>query len=236
MRHLDLFSGIGGFSLGLERTGGFETLAFCEQEEFCRNVLRRHWPDVPIHPDIRDLTGDAVGPVDIVTGGPPCTRTSVAAAIHGKRTGETLWPEQLRLIGELRPDWAIIEQPPGNAAWEAEVKRGLEGLGCGVARLVGTARGAGAPHLRRRVFMLANRDRERLARAGTSAASALATIPGTAVDRGHWLPANARTVRVDDGLPGGLDRRARIAALGSAVIPWVVEAIGQAILEAEVMR
>lgn len=58
LRVLDLFSGIGGFSLGLERTGGFETVAFCEIEPYARLVLQRHWPGVPIYDDVRTLTAD----------------------------------------------------------------------------------------------------------------------------------------------------------------------------------
>jgi len=71
LRVLDLFSGIGGFSLGLERTGGFETVAFCEIEPYCQAVLRKHWPDVPIFDDVRELTADAIGPVDVICGGFP---------------------------------------------------------------------------------------------------------------------------------------------------------------------
>jgi DNA (cytosine-5)-methyltransferase 1 len=71
LRVLDLFSGIGGFSLGLERTGGFETAAFCEIEPFPRRVLAKHWPGVPIHMDVRKLRGEDVGPVDVICGGIP---------------------------------------------------------------------------------------------------------------------------------------------------------------------
>jgi len=57
-RLLDLFSGIGGFSLGLERSGGFKTVAFCEIDPYCRRVLHKHWPEVPCYDDIRTLTAD----------------------------------------------------------------------------------------------------------------------------------------------------------------------------------
>ncbi len=83
LKVLDLFSGIGGFSLGLERTGGFETVAFCEIDPYCRKVLAKHWPGAPIFEDVRELTGDAVGPVDIIVGGYPCQPFSLA----GKRRG-----------------------------------------------------------------------------------------------------------------------------------------------------
>ncbi len=107
---LDIFSGIGGFSLGLERTGGFKTVAFCEIEPYCRAVLRKHWPDVPIFEDVIKLGAADVGPVDVICGGFPCQDISVAgkqAGIDGERSG--LWSEYARLIGEIRPQFAIIE-------------------------------------------------------------------------------------------------------------------------------
>lgn len=89
---LDLFSGIGGFSLGLERTGGFETKAFCEIDPFCRRVLAKHWPQVPCFDDVTTLRGEDVGPVDVICGGFPCQDISIAgrqAGIDGARSG--LW-------------------------------------------------------------------------------------------------------------------------------------------------
>ena len=72
MNVLDLFSGIGGFSLGLERAG-MKTIAFCEIEEFPRKVLRKHWPNVPIFEDVRNLHGsDITEAVDLICGGFPC--------------------------------------------------------------------------------------------------------------------------------------------------------------------
>ena len=117
MRVLDLFSGIGGFSLGLERAG-METIAFCEIEPFCRKVLKKHWPDVPIYDDVRKLTNerlrtDGIFP-DIITGGFPCQDISNAgnqAGIEeGTRSG--LWSECARLLREVRPNYAIFENVP----------------------------------------------------------------------------------------------------------------------------
>lgn len=71
LRVLDLFSGIGGFSLGLESTGGFETVAFCEIDPFCRKVLAKHWPGVPILDDVRSIDADGLGRIDVITGGVP---------------------------------------------------------------------------------------------------------------------------------------------------------------------
>jgi len=114
LRALDLFSGIGGFSLGLERTGGFKTVAFCEIEDYPRRVLRKHWPEVPCYEDVRTLTADQLAAdgiaVDVICGGFPCQDISLAgkgAGLAGERSG--LWSEYARLIGELRPRYVIVE-------------------------------------------------------------------------------------------------------------------------------
>ena len=114
LRVLDLFSGIGGFSFGLERTGGFRTVAFCEIDPFCRRVLAKHWPDVPIYEDVRTLDAAALQrdgiAVDVICGGFPCQDVSSAglrAGLEGARSG--LWREYARLIGELRPRFVIVE-------------------------------------------------------------------------------------------------------------------------------
>jgi DNA (cytosine-5)-methyltransferase 1 len=111
---LDLFSGIGGFSLGLERTGGFKTVAFCEIEPFCQAVLKKHWPEVPCYDDITTLTAERLAAEgirpNVLCGGFPCQDISVAgkgAGLEGKRSG--LWREYARLIGEIRPRFAIVE-------------------------------------------------------------------------------------------------------------------------------
>jgi len=115
LKVLDLFSGIGGFSLGLERTGGFETVAFCEIEPFPRRVLAKHWPEVPCYEDVRELTGarlaaDGIARIDVLTGGFPCQDISSSGKQGGISAGRSgLWSEIVRLLGEIRPDFAIIE-------------------------------------------------------------------------------------------------------------------------------
>ena len=116
LKVLDLFSGIGGFSLGLERTGGFETVAFCEIEPFPQKVLKKHWPEVPLYEDVRKLTkakltADGIAEVDVITGGFPCQDISIAGKQAGisQDTRSGLWSECTRLISELRPKFAIFE-------------------------------------------------------------------------------------------------------------------------------
>ena len=111
---LDLFSGIGGFSLGLDRAGGFETVAFCEIEPYCQKVLAKHWPGVPIYDDVRTLTADTLARdgigVDVICGGFPCQGISEAGLREGLQDARSgLWSEYARLIGEIRPKYVIVE-------------------------------------------------------------------------------------------------------------------------------
>lgn len=109
MKVLDLFSGIGGFSLGLG-WAGFETVAFCEIEPYAQNVLKKHWPSLPIHEDVKKLNGNDYKGIDIITGGFPCQDISNAGTkegIKGERSG--LWFELCRIISEARPRYAIME-------------------------------------------------------------------------------------------------------------------------------
>ena len=109
LRILDLFSGIGGFSLGLERAG-MQTVAFCEIDKVAQQVLRKHWPNVPIFDDVKTLKGEQLGTIDVICGGFPCQDLSFAgkgAGLTGARSG--LWWEFHRLIKEIKPSWVIIE-------------------------------------------------------------------------------------------------------------------------------
>lgn len=156
MRVLDLFSGIGGFSLGLERAG-MQTVAFVEREPFCQKVLAKHWPEVPIYGDVTTYRGDE-HECDVVCGGFPCQDISVAgrgAGLAGERSG--LWSEMARIIGVARPQFVIVE----NVA--ALLGRGL-GTVLGDLAALGydaewhciPASAVGAPHRRDRVWVIAS--------------------------------------------------------------------------------
>ena len=146
MRSLDLFSCVGNHALGFQRAG-IDTVAFCENKEWRRDRLSQNFPGIPIHEDIHGYDGE---PAHIVIGGPPCQRTSVASAIHGKRDGVSLWPEMRRVGIDAQAEWFVVEQPPGNAAWEAEVAGDLSDAGYHVARFEFGAHDVGAPYIRRR--------------------------------------------------------------------------------------
>ena len=156
LKVLDLFSGIGGFSLGLERTGGFETVAFCEIDPFCQKVLKKHWPDVPIYNDVRTLDYD--GPVDVITGGYPCQPFSTAGKRRGAEDDRHLWPSMFSLIEKHRPDWVIGENVAGHVSMGLdEVLSDLESADYQARAFIIPAVGVDASHKRDRVWVIAYR-------------------------------------------------------------------------------
>ena len=160
-RLLDLFSGIGGFSLGLERSGGFKTVAFCEIEEYPRRVLAKHWPEVPCYDDIRTLTAARLASdgieVDAICGGFPCQDISLAgkgAGLAGERSG--LWREYARLIGEIRPRYVIVENVSALLGRGlGDVLADLAALGYDAEWHCIPASHIGAPHRRDRFWAVA---------------------------------------------------------------------------------
>ena len=162
MQVLDLFSGIGGFSIGLEKAG-FETAAFCEIEDYPRAVLRKHWPDTPIYRDVKQLTGeqlraDGIFP-DVIVGGYPCQPFSVAGRQRGEEDPRHLWPEVHRLIRELRPRWVICENVGGHIKLGLdEVLATLEAEGYTCWPFIIPACSVDAPHKRDRVWIVAHAD------------------------------------------------------------------------------
>ena len=166
LRVLDLFSGIGGFSLGLERTGGFETVAFCEIDAFADKVLAKHWPTVDCYDDVRIITKerleeDGIGRIDVITGGYPCQPFSVAGKRKGDQDDRHLWPEMYRIISEVRPAWVIAENVAGHINMGLDqVLSDLEVENYAATAVVIPACAVDAPHRRDRVWIIANDDRQ----------------------------------------------------------------------------
>ena len=159
---LDLFSGIGGFSLGLEATGGFETKAFCELDKYCKSVLKKHWPDTRQYDDIKELTydklrSDGIDTIDIITGGYPCQPFSVAGKQKGTEDKRHLWPEYFRLVKECRPTWVIGENVSGHIKLGLDqVIEDLESEGYATRTFSISASSIGANHQRERIWIIAN--------------------------------------------------------------------------------
>jgi DNA (cytosine-5)-methyltransferase 1 len=246
-RVLSLFAGIGGFDLGLERTGGFRTVAFCEIDPFCRKVLAKHWPSVPCYEDVRTLTAerlasDGIG-VDVICGGFPCQDISISgvgAGLSGGRSG--LWFEYARLIGELRPALVIVENVAELLArGMGDVLGTLAALGYDAVWDCIPAALAGAPIIRDRVWILAvpqctgrqgcfeHFGASRIA----AATSALGSDPFAGARR--VLAGDFSSLRTDHGLSVTVER-ARIGQFGNAVVPQIPEMIGRAILAADEQR
>ena len=168
LNHLDLFSGIGGFSLGLEATGGFETKAFCDIEEYPRQVLQKHWPHVKQYKDIKELNyerlkADGINSIDIITGGYPCQPFSVAGRQKGEEDPRHLWPEYFRLVKELRPTWVIGENVSGHIKLGLDtVIKDLESEDYSVRPFSISASSIGANHQRERIWILAYSERNGL--------------------------------------------------------------------------
>ena len=162
LKHLDLFSGIGGFSLGLEATGGFETVAFCDYDSYCQKILRKHWPWVTIYDDIKELNHEKLNSnghtkIDIVTGGYPCQPFSVAGRQQGEKDPRHVWPEYFRLIKELRPTWVIGENVSGHVKLGLDtVLENLESEGYSARTFSISASSIGANHQRERIWIVAN--------------------------------------------------------------------------------
>lgn len=159
-----LFSGIGGFELGLERAGLGPVVWQVEIDPFCRSILARYWPDAERYNDVKEVGSHNLEPVDLICGGFPCQDVSSAgrgAGLAGDRSG--LWFEFARIVGELRPRWVVVENVVSGAKrWVDQVVAGLEQLGYQALPIPLSASDVGAPHLRRRIFVIAYAECKRL--------------------------------------------------------------------------
>lgn len=146
----------GGLDLAFEWAGG-TVAAMCEIDPFCRKVLRKHWPDVPLFGDVKEVKGADVGTIDVVYGGFPCQPFSVAGDRKGRDDDRYLWTEFSRLVGEIGPRWVVAENVPGILTLAADdVCQDLERLGYSVGIWNFEALAVGAPHRRARIFFVAH--------------------------------------------------------------------------------
>ena len=160
LKVLDLFSGIGGFALGLDSTGFFETVKFVEMDKYCQKVLQKNFPNIPIEEDIKNVKGKEYE-ADVITGGFPCQPFSVAGKQKGTNDNRYLWPEMLRLIREIKPEFVIGENVQGlinlqNGVVLRQVQDQLESEGFEVQCFLIPASGFGAWHQRNRVWIVAH--------------------------------------------------------------------------------
>ena len=232
LKVLDLFSGIGGFSLGLERAG-FETVAFCEENVHATKILNKHWPDIPVHKDVRTLDARKYrGAVDVVCGGFPCQPHSFSGEREASEDSRDLWPEYFRIISEGKFKWVIGENVLGilsseNGRFFGRVLRGLASIGYDAEWFNLPGGAIGAEHIRPRIWLVAYPNKAQRKR-GCISKRIQKEYTDTSYPR--WGKDKPGVDRVSNGVPYQMDRLARI---GNAVIPQIPEMIGKAIMECE---
>lgn len=244
-----LFAGIGGFDLGFERAG-METSWQVELDPYCRAVLAKHFPRAERYADVREVHGFSgcphrgtadcaycLGRVDVFAAGVPCQPISGAGKGLGDEDDRWMWPDTLRLVGELRPRYVVLENP------SILLVRGLDGILGELAALgydaewsVVSACSVGAPHLRQRVFVVAYPSEERRERSWQDVQAPWPRAHAARHPQGShppraWAQIPAPDLRgVADGIPNRVDR---LSALGNALVPQVAELIGQRIVQYE---
>jgi len=158
LKVIDLFSGIGGFALGLESTGYFKTIQFVENEKWCQKILTKNFPGVPIHDDVKTFQGYGA---DVVVGGFPCQPFSVAGKQKATKDNRHLWPDMFRVIKETKPTWVIGENVRNIVSISdgmvlEQVYLDLESQGYEVQSFIIPASAVNAPHQRYRTWIVAH--------------------------------------------------------------------------------
>jgi len=231
---LDLFTGIGGFSLAASWVWGdeLEIVAFCEMDKFCQKILNKHWPDVPIIEDIRSLDGTKYkGTIDLITGGFPCQDISIAGkgvGIDGNRSG--LWSEMWRIISEIRPKFVIVENVSAITFRGLEqVLRDLAEIGYNAEWQCISANRVRAWHKRERFWLIAYPNMCRCKRRENSN-KRLSRLETLVYD--EWNKNTPRTIGMAYGIQDKLDEDyMRLKALGNAIVPQVAYMIMKSIKE-----
>jgi DNA (cytosine-5)-methyltransferase 1 len=229
--HLDLFSGIGGFALAA-KWNGYRTVGFCDNEPYAQAVLKKHWPEVPCHKDIREVRGDLYAGVTLLTGGFPCQPFSVAGKQRGKDDNRYLWPEMCRVIREARPAWIIGENVAGivNLALDT-VCADLEAEGYEVEPIIIPACAVDAPHKRDRIWIVANAEQqgrqgriqgwENQEREGFEGHTGCCGTTQGESRQAVWTT-EPNVGRLAHGVP---NRVAKLRGLGNAIVPQVASEI-----------
>lgn len=239
MKLFDVFSGVGGNSLGLERTG-FEVVAFCEIEKYPQKILKKHWPDVPIYEDVRNVTreqleADGITGIEAICAGFPCQPYSRA---NWRRKGRgdirDLSSETIFLVSDIKPTVFIGENTEGFIdIGLAPFIDDLEEIGYYAETLSIPACSVGLPTLERHVWIIATTSRERSQRIIEKTIQNIEALQGEFQRgnkgiRGRWLLPESRVCRAGQGVPNWMDR---VKALGNAVDPIIPEIIGRAIMD-----
>lgn len=228
VRHLDLFSGIGGFALAARMAGGIETVGFCEIDPWAQKVLAKNFPGVPIHDDVKTLEGNEHGTIELITGGYPSQPFSLAGERRGEEDDRHLWPEVLRITQRCQPRWLLCENVAGHITMGLDkVLSDLARIGYTSQPVIIPACAVGAHHRRDRVWIIANSDREGLPQRSriyprTTRENSGAVFAG--IDTGHGKPGMGRAVH---GIPGRVDR---LRGLGNAIVPQVAAEILRAMM------
>ena len=234
LNHLDLFSGIGGFALGLQWAGGFKTTGFCEIDPYCQKVLRKHWPDTPIYEDVRSFEHD--GTVDIITGGFPCQPFSLAGQRKGQDDVRHLWPSMLKIIEKHRPSWVVGENVFGFISLGLDqCLNDLENIGYTAETLDIYSCAADLPTLERHIWIIATPNEVGSKGCRIQALQNIPKLPrqfsgSYTRERERWHLPESRVCGVGQRIPNRVDR---LGAIGNAVDPHIPMMIGCAILEAE---
>ena len=232
---IDLFSGIGGFALGLEATGYFRTIQFVENEKWCQKILNKNFPEVPIHDDIKTYNTYKGVEADVVVGGFPCQPFSVAGKQKAIQDDRHLWPDMFRVIKETKPTWIIGENVRNIVSISEgmvleQVYLDLESEGYEVQSFIIPASAVNAPHQRYRTWIVAHTDSQRgcLWETDRQDAEDVRQSPRCKVT-GNW-DFEPNVGRVANGIPYRVDR---LKGLGNAIVPQIAYQIGKAIMEAE---
>lgn len=240
MKHVDLFSGIGGFALAAKMVGGIETTHFCEIDPWCRSVLNKNFPTIPIQNDIREFNLPEDTQVDLITGGYPCQPFSVAGNQKAEEDPRHLWPPMLRVIAQRRPTWVVCENVLGHITLGLDkVLHDLEGEGYSARPFVLPALSAGLNHNRGRVYVVAHSPSNGLNEVSPLGCNGQTheRTPKRSEQNRHnegccgvrssmdWRSyssgrggVESTAIRVDDGLPHRMDRN---RGLGNAIAPSV---------------